>query len=67
MEAWEWRNVVLSWLVPSPVKGVLCRIRPRVWPWWCDQELLEAEQRAKASIKGAHRIDTFRPQCIEVG
>ena len=42
---------LLARFVPDVVKEWLCRVRPRGWPWWCDQELLEAELRAERRLR----------------
>lgn len=47
---WEWSNVILTKLTPPPLRGWLCRLRGHGWPWWCQQQLDEARERARERL-----------------
>lgn len=65
MKFWELRNIILTWLTPPFLRMWLCRCRSYGWPWWCQQQLDAAEERAKKALE-AHKkmvedMDDWKP------
>ena len=44
-------NVALTWLVSPPLRDFFCRKRPYGWPWWCEEELQAARERAVRHLR----------------